>query len=124
LTRRGVRIQSLIASMVDHNPTPSHFQTPYKRKGIRAMLSRPFTKLFLCSAVVTAMLTLSLASASAFTLSSPSVEPSFANSQIEKVYYYGYRHYYHPYYHRYYYHPYYHPYYYHPYYHRRYYHYY
>src|SRR5271165_5304632 len=99
------------------------------------MLSRTFTRLSLCSAIVAAMLTFSMAPASAFTLSSPSLEPSFADSEIGKVYYYRYRHYYHPYYHhryyyhpyyrhRYYYHPYYrHHYYYHPYYHNRYYHY-
>ena|SRR5271165_1657072 len=88
------------------------------------MLSRTFSRLSLSSAIVAAMLTFSMAPASAFTLSSPSLEPSFADSRIEKVYYYyGYRHYYHPYYHhRYYHHPYYrHRYYYHPYYHHRYY---
>src|SRR5271166_6351110 len=87
------------------------------------MPSTTFTRLSLCPAVVAAMLAFSMAPASAFTLSSPSLEPSFADSQIGKVYYYRYRHYYHPYYHhpyyrhRYYYHPYYrHHYYYHPYY--------
>jgi hypothetical protein len=80
------------------------------------MVSRTLTGLSLCSAVVAGMLTFSAAPVSAFTLSSPSLEPSFANSQIENAYYYYYHRYYHPYYyHRHYYHPYYH--YYHPYYH-------
>jgi hypothetical protein len=90
------------------------------------MVSRTFTRLSLYSAVVAAMLTFSTAPVSAFTLSSPSLEPSFANYQIENAYYYHHRYYhpyyyhhyyYHPYYHHYY-HPYYHVYHYHPYYHR------
>jgi hypothetical protein len=86
------------------------------------MVSRTFTRLSLCSALA-AMLTFSTAPVSAFTLSSPSLEPSFANSQIENAYYYYHHRYYHPYYYHhyyyrhYYYHPYYHHYY-HPYYHR------
>jgi hypothetical protein len=67
-----------------------------------------------------AMMSFSIERVSAFTLSSPSLEPSFANSQIENAYYYYHYHYYHyhPYYRRNYYNPYYHPYYYWPYYHR------
>jgi hypothetical protein len=81
------------------------------------MVSRTFTRLSLCSALA-AMLTFSTAPVSAFTLSSPSLEPSFANSQIENAYYYYHHRYYHPYYyHHYYYHPHYHHYY-HSYYHR------
>jgi hypothetical protein len=73
------------------------------------------------------MMSFSVDPVSAFTLSSPSLEPSFASSQIENAYYYYHYHYYHPYYyHHYYYHPYYHryyhPYYYHPYYYHPYYH--
>jgi hypothetical protein len=88
------------------------------------MLSRTFTKLSLCSAAVAGMLTFSTARVSAFTLLSPTLEPSFANSQIEKTYYYYHPYYYHRYYYRPYYHSYYRPYYYHPYYYHRYYHYY
>ena len=90
---------------------------PISEKGPHVMLSKTLARLSLYSAVIAAMLTFSMAPASAFPLSSPSLEPSFADSRIEKVYYYyGYRHYYHPYYHnRYYHHPYYrHRYYYHP----------
>src|SRR5208337_4864317 len=82
-----------------------------------AMVSRTFTRLSLYAAVVAAMLTFSTPPVSAFTLSSPSLEHSFTNSQIENAYYYYHyhNHYYHPYYHPLY-HPYYHPYY-HPHYH-------
>jgi len=90
----------------------------YVTKEDSRMLLRASTRISLCSAVVVAMVAFSIAPASAFTLSSPSLERSFPDSQIEKTYYYYHR-YYHPYYHRYF-HPYYHPYYhlyYHPYYH-------
>jgi hypothetical protein len=75
------------------------------------------------------MLTFSTSPVSALTLLLPSLEPSFANSQIDKAYYYYHpyyyqRYYYYPYYHRYYHPSYYRPYYYHPYYYHRYYHYY
>ena len=49
-----------------------------------------------------AAMTFSIERASAFTLSSPSLEPSFASSQIENAYYYRHYHYYHYHYRRWY----------------------
>src|SRR5208283_5249646 len=71
----------------------------YVTKEDSRMLLRASTRISLCSAVVVAMVAFSIAPASAFTLSSPSLERSFPDSQIEKTYYYYHR-YYHPYYHR------------------------
>ncbi len=66
------------------------------------MYSRMFTSLSLAAIVGATMLMLPIAPTSALPVSSPSLGQPFANSLIEKVYYYHryYHHYYHHYYHR------------------------
>ena len=49
------------------------------------MLSKNIAKYSLAAAAGAAMLTLSLGSASAFTLASPSLQQPYASSQVEKV---------------------------------------
>jgi hypothetical protein len=84
------------------------------------MFARVLTGRTFAALAGVAMLGATAPSASAFTLSAPSLDQTSATPHIERVYYYyhGYRHYYRPYYyHHYYRHPYYYHQYYHPYYH-------
>ena len=57
------------------------------------MRSLRFASASIAAIASAALLTLSMTPASAFTLSSPSIEQSVANTQIEKAYYYGHRYY-------------------------------